>query len=85
MYIYHHISLISLYKDQCILSPYLSQFFLECEIFYKNFVYKPKHIFYVQKLFFQKSFHLWDDAVKFGGGRQVTDENIKDACLLHTE
>jgi hypothetical protein len=37
---------------------------------------KSKHTFYVQWLCLRKSFHLWDDVVKYGRSRQVTDDNM---------
>jgi hypothetical protein len=52
---------------------YLTDFFVEWEVFQINGVEKMKtHILY-SATFFQKSYHLWDNIGKCGGSREATD------------
>jgi hypothetical protein len=45
-------------------------------MFHTKLYRKSKHTFYVQQLFFRKSYHLRDNVEKYGTARQATDGNI---------
>ena len=51
------------------LTEYLSEFFLEWEIFQINFVEKIKIHILRSVIFFRKSCHLWDNVENFCGAR----------------
>ena len=65
---------------------YLTQFFLEWEMFQTLAVDKIiTHILF-SITFFRKSCHLWDNVEKYCRARQATDDNVpwrmRIACLI---
>jgi len=52
---------------------YLTEFFLEWEMFQRRLYRKSKHILF-STVFFRKSFFLWDNIEKCGRGRQDTGQ-----------
>jgi hypothetical protein len=59
------------------LCNYLSDFFLEWEMFWTKVVEELKTYILYSMTFFRKSCHLWDNVEKYGRARQATDDNIK--------
>jgi hypothetical protein len=63
-------------KTNIHLSLFLSQFFLEWEMFQTKVIEKIKTHFMCSNLFFGKSCNLWDNVEKYGRARQVTGDSI---------
>jgi len=63
---------------------YLTQFFLEWEMFQTNLVEKIKtHFEFSNFFFFFKLCHLWDNVEKYCRAGQATDDNMAHAhCML---
>jgi hypothetical protein len=55
---------------------YLTEFVLEWEVFQKNLYRKSKHVCYVQKIFYRKSYRLYDNVKKYGRTGQTAEDNI---------
>jgi hypothetical protein len=66
-------------------SQYLSQFFLEWEMFQLKVVEKIKTHILWSITFFRKSCHLWDNVEKYSTAGQAIDDNVAHAhCMLDT-
>jgi hypothetical protein len=63
-------------KTYAHLWQYLTQFFLEWEMFQTNVVKKIKTHILCSATFSRKSCRLWDNVEKYGAARQATDDNI---------
>ena len=62
---------------------YLSEFFLEWEMFQTDVVEKIKTNFLCPIAFSRKSCRLWDNVKKYDRNRHATDGNIKGHMHLH--
>jgi hypothetical protein len=63
-------------KTHVHLWPYLTDFFLEWEIFQTKVAEKIKTHILCSITFFRKSCRLWDYVEKYGRARQATDDNV---------
>ena len=63
-------------KTYADLLSYLSQFFLEWDMFFTKVQRISKHTFCVQQLVCRESCRSWDNVEKYGRARQATNDNI---------
>ena len=66
--------------------PYLTQFYLDWEIFQTKFVEKIKSHRCSAIFFFRKSFRVWHNVEKYRRAGQATVDNMAHAhCMLDTK